>query len=91
MHQPSAPHDSSSPCTSFRALFDDIAAEATDAVTVARVESHAEECPPCRFALATARAYRQAMRRVGTAVRASDRLRERVLDSLREVRGSRQS
>jgi hypothetical protein len=73
----------------FRAFFDDIAAEATDAVTVARAEAHAEHCPPCRFALATARAYRLAMQRVGTAVRASDRLRERVLESLREVRGSR--
>jgi hypothetical protein len=91
MHDSQPPHDLGTPCTAFRAFFDDIAAEATDAVTVARVEAHAEHCPPCRFALATARAYRHAMRRVGTAVRASDRLRERVLDSLREVRGSRQS
>ncbi len=91
MHDSQPPNDLGSPCTDFRAFFDDIAAEASDAVTVARVESHAEHCPPCRFALATARAYRRAMRRVGTATRASDRLRERVLDSLREVRGSRQN
>ncbi len=90
MHLSSPRHDPSSPCTLFRAFFDDIAAEATDAVTVARVEAHAEHCPPCRFALASVRAYRLAMHRVGTAARASDRLRERVLDSMREVRGSRQ-
>lgn len=89
MHDSQPSHDRG-PCQAFRAFFDDIAAEASDAVTVARLEAHAEHCPPCRFALATAQAYRRAMRRVGTAVRASDRLRERVLDSLREVRGSRQ-
>lgn len=91
MHHSLPPSDPSTPCASFRACFDDIVAEASDAVTVARVEAHAQLCPPCRFALAAARAYRRAMRRVGTAVRASDELRERVLESLREVRGSRQS
>jgi len=74
------------PCPVFHALFDDVVANAADALTVARVESHTQECRPCRLAMGTARAYRRAMQRVGTAARASSPLRARVLDSLRGVR-----
>lgn len=83
-----APHPA---CTNFRACFDDIAADASDVVTIARVEAHVHRCPPCAFALTAAKSYRRAMHRVGTACRASDQLRERVLESLREVRASRPS
>jgi hypothetical protein len=84
-------HDNRSPCAEFRALLDDIAADHTDAVTSARAEAHATHCPPCRMALAAARAYRRTMRRVGDAFRATDSMRTRALELLREVRGSRQA
>jgi hypothetical protein len=84
-------HDNRLPCAEFRALLDDIAADHSDAVTCARVQAHALACPPCRMALAAARAYRRAMRRVGEACRATDAMRVRALELLRDVRGSRQA
>lgn len=86
LHQPPP----ASSCAGFRSHLDDVVAEEADAVTLARVEAHAAVCVGCRMALAAARAYRRAMRRVGEAARASATLRERVLGTLREVRGSRQ-
>ena len=77
------------PCATHRAQFDGIAAEESDAMTLARVEAHAVACAACRLALAAARAYRRAMRRVGDAVRAPGALRQRALGVLRQVRGSR--
>jgi len=89
MNQPHPQKASDTPCAAYRALFDDIAADESDAMTLARVESHAAGCATCRFALAAARAYRRAMRRMGDAVCASGSLRDRALGVLREVRGSR--
>lgn len=83
-------HDNRTPCAEFRALLDDIAADHSDTVTCARAEQHAQACPPCRMALAAARAYRRTMRRVGDACRATGALRTRALELLREDRGSRQ-
>lgn len=89
MHDTLHPIPADSSCASFRRLLDDLVAEEADAVTVARVEAHAAECVGCRMALAAARAYRRAMRRVGNATRASAALRDRVLGLLREDPGSR--
>jgi hypothetical protein len=81
--------DHTGTCLTLRAHLDEIVAEAADSITVARAAAHADACPPCRVALASAEAYRQMMQRVGAAVRASDALRERVLATLHGERGSR--
>ena len=83
--QPEAKRD----CAAILALVDDVVAMDADAVSVARVEAHAAHCAACRFALASARAYRRAMRRVGSSERAPQRLRERALDLLHETREPR--
>ncbi len=82
-------HDPEAPCAAYAALAGDIAADAVDAVTVARVEAHAAACERCRNALDAALRYQRAMRRVGANARVSDALRERVLGILRDERESR--
>lgn len=82
-------NDPAADCAAIRALVDDVVAQEADAVTVARVEAHAARCAACRFALAAARAYRRAMRRVGASERAPQGLRDRVLDLLYETRETR--
>lgn len=78
-------------CAAFRSQLDDLTAEEADAMTAARADAHAARCAACRHALASARAYRRAMRRLGETTRASGSLRSRAHDVLREVRGSRQN
>lgn len=78
-------------CTSFRKFVDDVAFDAADEVTSARAEAHAARCPPCRVALAAARAYRRAMGRSGDATHATAAMRARAVQVLRGVRGSRTS
>jgi hypothetical protein len=84
------PTDPVSPCAAFAAMLEDVVSAQTDALSLARAEAHAAECPPCRVALTAARVYRRTMLRVGAAVRASATLRDRAFGVLREVRGSRQ-
>ncbi len=76
-------------CAAIRALVDDVVAGEADALSVARVEAHASTCSGCRFAMAQARAYRRAMRRVGRSERAPGELRQRALDLLHETREPR--
>jgi anti-sigma factor (TIGR02949 family) len=83
------PHEPHSGCAEIRAHVDDVVAGEADAVTVARVETHAARCPGCRLTLAAARAFRRTMRRVGASERAPDALRGRVLDLMQETRDSR--
>lgn len=82
-------NDPGADCAAIRALVDDVVAQEADAVTVARVEAHTARCASCRFAMAAARAYRRAMRRVGASERAPQGLRDRVLGLLHETRGPR--
>ncbi len=82
-------HEASGDCAAIRALIDDVVADEADTVSVARVEAHAARCAACRFALAHARAYRRAMRRVGRNERAPATLRDRALGLLHETRESR--
>jgi anti-sigma factor RsiW len=88
MHDQIPPNLSTAHCATIRALIDDVVAGASDATLVSRVEAHVSTCPPCRVALAAARAYQRAMRRVGRAVRASQALRQRAVNLLRDVRGT---
>lgn len=92
MHDSLPLNDPGADCADIRTLVDDVVAAEADAVTVARVETHAARCAACRFALAAARAYRRAMRRVGASVRAPQGLRDHVhglLHETREPRGPR--
>ncbi len=59
-----------------------------DALSVARVESHAAGCADCARALAAARGHRRRLRRLGDTARMPDEARDRVLHLLRGVRGS---
>lgn len=83
------PHELSGDCAEIRAHVDDVVAQEADAVTVARVEAHAARCPSCRLALAAARAYRRAMRRLGVSERAPSTLHTRVLGLMHETRDQR--
>ena len=83
------PHEPSGECAEIRAHVDDVVAQEADAVTVARVETHAARCPACRRALAASRAYRRAMRRVGASERAPSTLHTRVLGLMQETRDPR--
>jgi anti-sigma factor (TIGR02949 family) len=76
-------------CAAYLACLDAVASGEADAVTSARTGGHIAECGQCRSALAAARGYRRAMRRVGEADTAPDGLRDRVMGLLRGVRGSR--
>jgi anti-sigma factor (TIGR02949 family) len=89
MHDTLPQNDRGADCAAIRLVIDDVAAHEADAVTVARVDAHAARCPSCRFALAAARAYRRAMRRVGASERAPQGLRERALGLLHETRDPR--
>lgn len=82
-------NDAGADCAAIRALVDDVVSGEADAVSVARVDAHAAQCPPCRFALAHARAFRRAMRRVGQSERAPQSLRQRAIGLLHETRDSR--
>lgn len=76
-------------CAAFRSQLDDLTAEEADAMTAARADAHAAGCAACRHALASARAYRRAMRRLGDTTRAPSSLRARAQEVLRELRGPR--
>lgn len=71
-------------CAAVQNVLDNLITDEADALTVARVESHAAHCPPCRHALTAARAYRRTMRRVGGCERAAPALRSRVVELLRQ-------
>lgn len=89
MHDTLPQNDRGADCAAIRLVIDDVVAHEADAVTVARVETHATRCPSCRFALAAARAYRRAMRRVGASERAPQGLRDRALGLMHETRDPR--
>lgn len=89
MQDSHSPHSDGAGCAAYRPLLDDVVAEEVDAVTVARVEAHLSRCADCRRALASARAYRRAMRRVGVAERASDALRGRAVQIAHDTRDLR--
>lgn len=82
-------NDASADCAPIRLLIDDVVAQEADAVSVARVDAHAARCAACRHALAAARAYRRAMRRVGASERAPQELRERMQGLLQQERDPR--
>lgn len=78
MHDRHSQYELSADCAAVRGAVVDVVAGEADAATEARVMAHTRRCTGCRFALDTARAYRQAMRRVGDAERAPQELRERI-------------
>lgn len=75
-------------CTAFVTALDAVVDGAADVLTVARTEAHAASCAGCARRLATARAYRERMHRVGETPEAPTTLRERVRLILQAVRGS---
>lgn len=78
-------HDSTA-CTAFRAVLDDLVADESDAVTMARADAHVATCAACRLALASARAYRRRMRRAGDADQAPTALAARARQIAQQVR-----
>ncbi|HRN54025.1 MAG TPA: hypothetical protein PK788_11045, partial [Gemmatimonadaceae bacterium] len=76
-------------CAPIRLLIDDVVAQEADAVSVARVDAHTARCAACRDALAAARAYRRAMRRVAAAERAPQELRARLQGLLQQAQDPR--
>lgn len=76
-------------CASCREAIAAVVAGDADCLTAALVDAHVAGCASCRGALATARAYRRMMRRLGDSTRAPSALRGRVTEILRGARGSR--
>ncbi len=76
-------------CSAFRSAFHAVVDGEADALSVARTMSHAAHCPDCARQLDAARRYRERMLRVGEAEQASPELRDRVLQQMLGVRGSR--
>lgn len=76
-------------CSAFRSAFHTVVDGEADALSVARTMSHASQCADCARQLDAARRYRERMLRVGDAEKASPELRDRVLQQLLGVRGSR--
>jgi len=75
-------------CRSARTALDAVVDGEADALSVARVESHAAGCADCARALAAARGHRRRLRRLGDTARMPDEARDRVLHLLRGIRGS---
>ncbi len=88
MHASPTPPSPQFDCDVFTATLDTLLDGESDAVTTARAEAHARTCRPCGQRLAAAGRYKQAMRRLGERLGASDALRDAVLGTLRGVRGS---
>lgn len=76
-------------CSAFRSAFHAVVDGEADALSVARTMSHVSQCPDCARQLDAARRYRERMLRVGDAEKASPELRDRVLQQMLGVRGSR--
>lgn len=76
-------------CTAFLAALDAVVDGESDALGVARAESHAGRCARCAEHLAAARRYRARMHTLGERTVAPASLRDRVAGLLQAVRGSR--
>jgi anti-sigma factor (TIGR02949 family) len=88
MHANAQAESPSEGCSDFAAALDAVVDGAAEAHTVVRTEAHAAACVPCARRLATARAYRERLRRAGATDEAPATLRERVRLILQAVRGS---
>lgn len=79
--------DLDSPCHAYRTLIGDLVGDELDLALATRIERHAAQCAACRRTLASARALRRTLLRVGRGERARAALRDRVITIRRTLRG----